>query len=556
MKVKYKVVLLSMIGALGMIIIAGISMRSLLDDGITFHEMNEVDTPRLKALLHLRGSIQNIARRDYEILSKSILEGAEQKAELQRLQPLVRTGHEEALDMIQAYKKMLSESDADSAKAMWLKFEKDWDEWYRLDIPVLQQMDLALARPSDEAFRQLFQVVQDSVMQRRSKTGDMLGELDALTEMQQKKAVDLVEKAKQETTHDFILMSVIFLVSIIILGGYSYSIMRSVVAPLGRTRDMVIEIEKNLDLTQRLGIKSKDEIGEMSHAFDQMMDKLQKTFKSISGNIGEVGKLVELLSTSAEQVAQSSASQSSSASAMAASVEQMSVSINTVSGSAENAQSMAKEAGALSEQGDQIIVQTCDEMGRIAEIVSEASKVIKTLGEESHQITSVVNVIKDVADQTNLLALNAAIEAARTGEQGRGFAVVADEVRKLAERTAQSTVDIGNMVSKIQVSASEAVKEMGIVVGQVENGQTLAQEAGSKMRVIRGESIKVSNAITEISDALKEQSQASHDVARHVESIAQMTDENNAAAGETAESSKHLNRLAGDVNSLLMSFRV
>jgi methyl-accepting chemotaxis protein len=241
---------------------------------------------------------------------------------------------------------------------------------------------------------------------------------------------------------------------------------------------------------------------------------------------------------------------------MAASIEEMTVSINTVAASASDAQAMAQKAGEMSENGDSIIEKTRGEMGAIAAIVTRASQVITALGEESHQITSVVNVIKEVADQTNLLALNAAIEAARAGEQGRGFAVVADEVRKLAERTAHSTGDISNMISRIQTSAGEAVEEMGKVEKQVESGQAMAQEAGERMRAIRQEAGKVSVAVTEISTALNEQSQASHDVAQHVESIAQMTDQNTAAAAEAESNAKRLHELADEVGNTLRQFKV
>jgi methyl-accepting chemotaxis protein len=134
--------------------------------------------------------------------------------------------------------------------------------------------------------------------------------------------------------------------------------------------------------------------------------------------------------------------------------------------------------------------------------------------------------------------------------------VVADEVRKLAERTAQSTGDISTMIGKIQVSAKEAVEEMDRVVKQVESGQSLAQDAGERMVAIREEANKVSEAVTEISNALKEQSQASQDIAKHVESIAQMTDENNAAAEEAASSARDLDRLADEVSGTLGQFKV
>jgi methyl-accepting chemotaxis protein len=326
--------------------------------------------------------------------------------------------------------------------------------------------------------------------------------------------------------------------------------------PLNRARNMISRVAENFDLTLRLNNDSRDEIGQISQSFDYMMGKFQSAFRMIAQQVEKVGDAVESVNTAAEQVVQGSTSQSSSTSAMAASIEEMTVSINTVAASASDAQAMAQKAGDLSEDGDGIIGKTRGEMGAIAQIVDRASRVIAALGDGSHQITNVVKVIKEVADQTNLLALNAAIEAARAGEQGRGFAVVADEVRKLAERTAQSTGDISKMIGKIQASATEAVEEMDRVEKQVESGQTMAQEAGERMRAIREETNKVSTAVTEISAALNEQSRASQDVAQHVESIARMTDQNNAAVGEAESNVKRLRELAGEVGKTLSQFKV
>ena len=553
MKAKYKVIILSVIGGLGMLLIAVASMLSLAADKKIFHEVGEVRMPRVDYLHRLRGAVYHITRRDFEILSNEGLGFEGEKAELQRLHPLVKAAHVEAMDAIQKFEEIpfLLESN----KAEWLKFKPLWESWFKYNQSYLSAQDSALAHPSEAAFQKLYQLIRDGNKARYDQTMQLQAELDKLVGSQRKITEKAIEDAESSNAYETTVMISIFLGAMAILVFYAFSIMRHVIAPLNRTRDMIGKVEKDLDLTLRLDVSSKDEIGELSQSFNHMMSKLQSVFKTIQGQVDEVDKTVGAVATSAQDVAQSSANQSNSSSSMAAAIEQMSVSIDTVSSNAVEARAMAVEAGKMSDQGNHIIKQTQNEMATIAQIVSDASSVIKVLGEESRQITSVVNVIKEVADQTNLLALNAAIEAARAGEQGRGFAVVADEVRKLAERTAQSTLDISSMVEKIQASASEAVKGMGGVVDQVESGQNLTREAGERMQSIAEGAAIASSSITGISDALKEQSQASHDLARHVESIAQMSEENNAAVESAAESIKYLSRLAHDVRDALHVFK-
>jgi len=553
MKVKHRVFVLVAIGWLGMVTIAGIGMNSLSQDGNAFEVVSKTRMPEMEYFLRLRGAATDLVRRSYEILSKSELDAATQRSELQRLQQYERGAIKDAADYI---KELEVRPFTPQVQAAWDRFQAIWGPWHKHDIAISEALDNALASRTQESATALFKTIHDSALERRDTTPQLASVLDELIGMQSSLSRSTIAEAIAGTERDFVIMGVIIVIGIGVLSGFTWSIMRSAIKPLNEARDTVSLIAENLDLTLRLDNTGKDEIGELSQSFDYMMSKLQQAFQTIQNQIDEVAKTVEAVSTGAEQVAQSSSSQSSSASAMAASIEEMSVSINTVSSSATEAQAMAQVQGDISEQGNQIIEQTCDEMAAIARIVSNASKVIETLGEESRQITNVVNVIKEVADQTNLLALNAAIEAARAGEQGRGFAVVADEVRKLAERTAQSTVDISGMVGKIQTSTNEAVEEMAKVVKQVETGESLAKDAGERMRTIRQEAAKVSAAVTEISDALKEQSQASHDVARHVESIAQMTDQNNAAAEESATNAKRLDQLAEEVNSALSHFKV
>jgi methyl-accepting chemotaxis protein len=182
--------------------------------------------------------------------------------------------------------------------------------------------------------------------------------------------------------------------------------------------------------------------------------------------------------------------------------------------------------------------------------------VITSLGEQSHQISNIVMVIKEIADQTNLLALNAAIEAARAGEQGRGFAVVADEVRKLAERTTQSTQEIAAMIQSIQAGTDNAVAGMSEGSTRVNEGVRMVGRAGSSMELIQDGVQKVLAAIGDISASLREQNASSNQIARNVEGIARMTDETSTIVRDVAASADQLEQLAAALKDSVGQFKL
>jgi methyl-accepting chemotaxis protein len=163
--------------------------------------------------------------------------------------------------------------------------------------------------------------------------------------------------------------------------------------------------------------------------------------------------------------------------------------------------------------------------------------------------------VGQIADQINLLALNAAIEAARAGDQGRGFAVVANEVRKLAERTATSTEEISKMIDSIQGTANIAVGNMSGIVGQVDSGVSLAQQAGEAINQIKEGTKQVIRTVDDISSSLSEQSTASNDMAKHVEQVAQMTEENHAAAEESSVAANNLTQLTNSMRIAIDRFK-
>jgi methyl-accepting chemotaxis protein len=310
------------------------------------------------------------------------------------------------------------------------------------------------------------------------------------------------------------------------------------------------------DLTCRVKCDAEDELDDVAKHFNHMAESMQGLLGVVLDTARKLGDAATQVSGSAAQVSQSSEKQSEAASGMAAAIEEMTVGIDQIAEHAHTAYDVSSESGKLSQEGGQIVQSTVAEMQKIADTVNQSARIIEELGRHSEGISAIVNVIKEIADQTNLLALNAAIEAARAGEQGRGFAVVADEVRKLAERTTSSTQEISGMIGAIQNGTAGAVASMQAGVERVAEGVTLSRRAGESISRIKEGANRVQADVSDISSALREQSVASNDIARNVERIAQMSEQNTAAVRGTAATARELERLATELQDEVRRFRV
>lgn len=368
-------------------------------------------------------------------------------------------------------------------------------------------------------------------------------------------SLNKINEAVRDSSIKFILAAlgiVVFLVVFIYL-----FVNRAVTVPLEKLAHSLREIaEGEGDLTRRLKIERNDEIGKTSRIFNTFMDKLQSVVRDVKLSAERVLTTSQLLSAASNELTASSSQQSDATASMAASLQEVTVSIQQVADNADLAHGMANEAGGLSGEGHRAVNEAIDEMQKISDSVNASAAAITTLEEKSEQISSVANVIKDIADQTNLLALNAAIEAARAGEQGRGFAVVADEVRKLAERTSTATHEITNTIDEIRQSTQSSVSGMEYSVGQVQKGVEMATHSGVAMTNIETSTNKVKQSVNEISSALREQSIAAAQLAQDVEVIAQKAERNGALAGESSQSANHLADLAATLKQSVDRFIV
>jgi methyl-accepting chemotaxis protein len=309
------------------------------------------------------------------------------------------------------------------------------------------------------------------------------------------------------------------------------------------------------DYSQNIVVEGNNEISRLILALQKMQQQVKRILQGIASTSLDLGNAAGRLSHSSEKVAQSSADQSEAAGQIASTVEELTVSVDSLATSAQEARELSEESFTISERSSEVIGQASNEMLTISDTVRAASTNISQLGELSGQISGIIEVIKNIADQTNLLALNAAIEAARAGEQGRGFAVVADEVRGLAARTTESTSEITSTIRDIQARTQKAVEVMRHGVEQVDVGSDLAAKAGDSIQVIKVSSGRVKEMFSNISLTLNEQAQASTEVAKNVERIASMTDNNNESVKEVAESAKTLESMAAKLNQAISQFK-
>ena len=349
----------------------------------------------------------------------------------------------------------------------------------------------------------------------------------------------------------------IIVLNILLVVTLSISLRTLVFRPLGSISHALQQIASGeADLTKRLDVGERNEIGEVAHWFNTFVGRLQEIVSHIIESTNGLAQAEKTMSQGIEQSAQRANEQSEIITSMAAAMEEMTVGISHVSDQSTEVHTVSEQSGTLARGGGAAVNELIDEMRRIADSVNRSSETIEALGKESEKISSVVKVIKDIADQTNLLALNAAIEAARAGEQGRGFAVVADEVRKLAERTTKSTGEISGIIGVVQGGIHEAVNRMHSGVSAVANGRARADEAGSTIEKLNDSSGKVIASVSDISMAIAEQSSASTEIARRVEAIAQLAEESNIAMNRTAESARTVKTLVGTMQSAVGGFTV
>ena len=353
-----------------------------------------------------------------------------------------------------------------------------------------------------------------------------------------------------------ILLGGISLGLLILLSLVGWQVGTSILNQLGgepQTAAATMQRVANGDLTAHLDDAPS---GSLLNTLGLMVGSLRQLVSEINNDANRLVANAEQIAHASDEVAHAAEQQADATSAMAAAIEELTVSSNHISDSARETAHDTNEAVQLSGQGAARVHQASQAIQKISTTVSDASGRIRALEERAKQVSSIANVIKDIAGQTNLLALNAAIEAARAGEQGRGFAVVADEVRKLAERTSSATTEIEQMILGIQQDTVGAVDAMSAALPEVQEGVQLANSASESLLAIEDGARRTLERVGEVADATQEQSAASTSIAQRVEQIANMVEETTTTIRNTATTAHQLEGIAINLKQLVGKFKV
>ena len=347
------------------------------------------------------------------------------------------------------------------------------------------------------------------------------------------------------------------LVLYIVIASISTYVVTQLLRPLQTLSDALSALSQGEgDLTQRIEIRRKDEIGEVAQHVNQFLSQMQKMLASIIQRSQQLAAQAEQANKLSSESSQQVEVQQNDVNQIATAIHEMSATAAEVASHAELTASASQGSASACDDGKQVIEKNRQSIVELAEQVSAASGVIAELEHNTQSINQILSTIQGIAEQTNLLALNAAIEAARAGDQGRGFAVVADEVRVLSQRTHGSTEEIRQMIETLQSNTKLAVSSMESSTALADTSVNYAQQASESLNTITAAITEINDMALQIASAAEEQRAVSEDISRNTQGIKDASDILADQALRSSESATDMFDSANTVRKEVERFKV
>ncbi|MCR9367734.1 methyl-accepting chemotaxis protein [Vibrio antiquarius] len=334
-----------------------------------------------------------------------------------------------------------------------------------------------------------------------------------------------------------------------------WQISRSVNTRVNSLLGTIRSISETNNMGLRSDLKGKDELFDISHHLNDLLDKLEQLISGTQEKSAQLTASTDNMHRELEGVMEQFHTQTDHTASMATAVQQMVATIGEISESTSVAVEGVHQAANNAEQGRSVVETTVTNIGQLTSILSNSQQSIGSLNQHVDKIGGAVNIIQEIAEQTNLLALNAAIEAARAGEQGRGFAVVADEVRALASRTHQSTEEITRVVVDIQAQMSTVVADIDQCNDQGQQTLNASEKLDSSLQQIITDMHAIQGNSERIASAIEEQGIVMNQVSGSITELNAISENNMQSAQECLHEVNSVSAQAHDMDEAVAQFK-
>ncbi|EHA1097447.1 methyl-accepting chemotaxis protein [Vibrio alginolyticus] len=359
------------------------------------------------------------------------------------------------------------------------------------------------------------------------------------------------QRDEQMSTIKQVITALILVVIFALIWQISRSINTRVNSLLGTIRS----ISETNNMGLRSDLKGQDELFDISHHLNDLLDKLEHLISSTQEKSAQLTASTDNMHRELEGVMEQFHTQTDHTASMATAVQQMVATIDEISESTSVAVEGVHQAANNAEQGRGVVEATVTNIGQLTTILSNSQQSIGSLNQHVDKIGGAVNIIQEIAEQTNLLALNAAIEAARAGEQGRGFAVVADEVRALASRTHQSTEEITRVVADIQTQMSTVVADIDQCNDQGQQTLNASEKLDSSLQQIITDMHSIQGNSERIASAIEEQGIVMNQVSGSITELNAISENNMQSAQECLHEVNSVSAQAHDMDEAVAQFK-